>query len=234
MRLWRQYDSIKAAVLLVLSAVLLIGYCIRSAARYAAFLQKRPEYLCAVPDDSILRQLAGAEGVAAYSRQKTAYLSDGQQGCTVTQLSAAYLADCYGLPGDAHTVWMNAAAFAAFCGEDAQSPCAFRGTLDGQPFTAQIAVTEKLPQGEAMAVSAVGEAALRDADTLRICADDRDAFSPGQLGLTVLNTEALLAAEYEQTLILLRIRFGALSAFLALLGAAAFLRIYRDAVLHHR
>ena len=233
MRRWRQYDSFKAAVLLMILAVLLVGYCIRSAARYAAFLQTRPEYLCAVPDDSITRQLAGKAGVAAYSRQKTAYLSDGQQGCTVTLLSAAYLADCYGLPGDAHTLWMNAAAFTAFCGENAQSPCAFRGTLDGQPFTAQLICTENLPQGEMFAVSAVGAAALRDADTLRICANGRNAFSPAQLGLTVRNTEALLAAEYEQTLILLRIRFGALSAFLAMLGAAAFLRIYRDAVRRH-
>ena len=114
--------------------------------------------------------------------------------------------------------------------QETPSPFGFHGTLDGQPFAAQIVRTDKLPQREAYAVSADGEAALRDADTLRICAADRDTFSPNRSGLTVLNTGMLIAAEYEQTLLLLRIRFGALAAFLSLLGAAAFLRVYRAAV----
>ena len=231
LRLWRQYDSIKATVLLVILAVLLIGYCVRAATEYAVFLQSPTEYLCAAPvdTDKILPQLAVTDGVRACSRQRTAYLSQEWQGCNVTLLSAAYLSDCYGLSGDSHTVWMNEEAFTAFCGTRVQSPVDIRGTLDGQPITVQIICTDALPQGEPLAILCVSAAMLHDADTLRICTADRESFSPESLGLTVLNPEQKQAAEYAQTLLLLRIRFGALSAALAMLAAAAFLRVYRDA-----
>ncbi len=230
LRLWRQYNSIKATVLLGLLAAVLIGYCIRAAASYAVFLQTPTEYLCTAQDmDRTLRMFSDTEGVRAYSRQRTAYLAQEWQGCNVTLLSAAYLSDCWGLSGDARTVYMNPAAFAAMSG-NANSPASFRGTLDGEPFSVQIICTDQLPQEEPFAVIGVDLSALHDADMLRICAANRDAFSPESLALTVTNRETLCAADYEQKMVLLRIRFGALAAVLALLGTAAFLRVYRDAV----
>lgn len=229
LRLWRQHDSIKAAVLLTVSALLLAGYCIRSAAAYAQFLRTPTEYICTASAglDHALPQLANAEGIRAYSRQKTAYLAENGQGMDVTLLSAAYFSDCYALPDSARTVFMNPAAFSVFCGADAKSPVTFRGTLNGQPYSAQIICTQNLPQGQPFAAVAVSAAELHDADTLRLCLTEQDVFAPEGVGLTVTNPEVQSAAAYEQTLVLLRIRFAALSAFLALLAAAAFLKIYQ-------
>lgn len=228
-RLWRQYDSIKAVVLLIATGLLLIGYCIRTAAAYAIILRAPAEYVCTAPAgiEQVIPQLANADGVCAYSRQKKAYLAQENQTSSVVMLSAGYLADCYELEGDVHTVWMNAEAFTAWGDAASQSAAVFHGTLDGKPFSAQLICTENLPQGEPYAVLAASASELHDADTLRICAADRDTFAPDSLGLTVINPEQQCAADYKQQLVLLRIRFGALSAILALIGAAAFLNIYQ-------
>lgn len=180
------------AVLPTASALFLSGYCIRSAAQYAVFLRAPAELVCTAPDnfERVLPQLAYAEGICGYSLQKTAYLAENQQEICVTMLSAAYLSDCLVLQNQARTVYMNPAAFSAFCGADAESPVSFHGTLNGQPYTAQIVCTEKLPQHEPFTAAAITVAAPHDADTLRI-------------------------------------RFAGPSAFLALLAAGAFLKIYK-------
>jgi hypothetical protein len=120
---------------------------------------------------------------------------------------------------------MNEAAFAAMHPASGQT-ADFRGELDGEAFSARLVCTEHLPQAEPFAVLAVSAAELHDTETLRICAADQNAFSPSLFGLTVTNPEAQCAAEYEQEMLLLRIRFGVLSAVLALLGAAAFFRLH--------
>lgn len=233
LRLWRQYDSIKAMVLLTASALFLIGYCIRMAAEYAAFLRTPIEYICTASAelDKVLPQLANTDGIRSYTRQKTAYLTEHEHGINITLLSEAYLSDCYGLDHQARTIFMNPAAFSAFCGTDAQSPVSFRGTLDRQSYSAQIVCKENLPSDEPFAAVAVTAAELHDADTLRICMTEQEAFVPESVGLTLINPEVQNTAAYEQKLVLLRIRFAAFSAFFATLAAAAFLKIYK---LHQR
>lgn len=240
LRLLRQYDSVKAAVILIALAIVLTGYCIRSAVSYASFLQAPAEYVCTAPVgiEQSIPQLSNADGVFAYSRQKKAYLTGENQTVSVVMLSAAYLADCYALEGDTHMVWMNAEAFAAWGDAASQSTVFFNGTLDGKSFSAQLCCTENLPQGEPYAVLAASASDLHDADTLRICAANRDTFAPESLGLSITNPEQQCAADYEQKLVLLRIRFGAFSALLALLGAGAFLHICKmqrkkDACFYH-
>ena len=231
LRLFWQYDSVKAAVLLLALAIFLAGYCIRAAVSYAVILEAPTEYVCTAPDiGKILPQLTNTDGLRAYSRQKKAYLAGENQTGSIVMLSAAYLADCYGLDGDAHTVWMNAEAFAAWGDAASQSTAVFHGTLNGEPFSAQLICTENLPQSEPYAVLASSASELHDADALRVCAANRDTFAPDSLGLTVINPEQQCAADYEQQFVLLRIRFGMLSAILALIGAAAFFRVYHFAV----
>lgn len=227
LRIWRQYDSIKAAVLLIALALFLTGYCIRSAASYALFMQKPVEYICTASAgiDKILPQLANTDGIRAYSKQKTRNLEGSQQRIQVTLLNPSYLANCYAL-NETRTVYMNCPAFSELFG-DAQSPVLFQGKLDGQTYSASAICTDKLTQNEPLAVIAAGESELHDTDSLRICVANQDVFSPESIGLTVMNRETLCAAEYEQKLMLLQIRFGVLSVILALTGAAAFLRIYR-------
>ena len=74
---------------------------------------------------------------------------------------------------------------------------------------------------------AVSGSVLHDAPALRICLAAPDPAALAQLGLQILNPETALAADYEKQLVLLRIRFAALSALLSCIGAGAFLRIYR-------
>lgn len=141
--------------------------------------------------------------------------------------NTAELSDCYELYDSGRTIFMNPTAFSDFCGDDTQSPVLFHGTLDGKPYAAQIVCTPNLPKTEAFAAVAVGEAELRDADTLRLCPTDRAAFSPESIGLTVQNPEVQTAAAYEEQLVLLRIRFAAFAVFFAMVAAGAFLHIYK-------
>lgn len=229
-RLWRQYDSIKAAVLLIATGLLLIGYCIRTAAAYAIILRAPAEYVCTAPAgiEQVIPQLANADGVCAYSRQKKASLIQENSVMTVTLLSAAYLSDCYGITEQGRVIFANDAAFSAFCGDTEQGAVQIRGTLDGKPFSAEIIRTDALPDGQPLAVTAVSMAELHDASELRICMTEPDSAALEQLGLHIVNPEVQLAAEYDKEFVLLRIRFGALAALLSCIAAVAFLQIYRN------
>lgn len=231
LRLWRQYDSIKAVVLLTAAALFLVGYCIHFSAAYAVFLQSPTEYVCTAQDvpEETAPAIAGTEGIGAYSKQRSVRLSDGRRGIDVIMLSREYISICYALPAEAHTVYMNHAAFSAMFG-DVQSPVSFRGTLEGREYYASVILADGLGQNEPFAVTGVDASQLQYADTLRICMIDKNSVSPESFGLTVINREELFKADYEQKMLLLRIRFAALSAFLALIGAAAFFRLYRYAV----
>ena len=230
LRLWRQYDSIKAAVMLFALAVILIGYCIHAAVGYAAILRTPTEYICTLPkeDTTILLRLEQTESILCYSRQKQAALMQDNQTLTVTLLSAAYLSDCYGITEQGRVIFANDAAFSAFCGDTKQGAVQIRGTLNGNPFSAAIIRTDALPDGQPLAVTAVSMAELHDASELRVCMTEPDSAALEQLGLHIVNPEVQLAAEYEKKLVLLRIRFGALAALLSCIAATAFLRIYRN------
>ena len=231
LRLWRQNDSIKAAVMLFALAVILLGYCIHAAAGYAVILQTPTEYVCTLPKDSdtLLLRLAQTDSVTGFSRQKNASLMQENRVLPVAFLSAAYLSDCYGITEQGRIIWANAAAFTAFCGDPVQDSAQIRGTLDNKPFAAEIIRTDALPDGQAFAVMAAGIAELRDAAELRICMTEPDSAALEQLGLQIVNPEVQLAAEYEKKLVLLRIRFGALAALLSCIAAAAFLHIHHNA-----
>lgn len=230
LRLLRQYDSIKAAVILSALTVFLSGYCIRAAAVYAAYLRRPAEYLCTAADgfDRVLPLLAQNETVIGYSPQKSAVFTGKDRTLTVTELSAAYLSDCFGLAPDSHIIFANDAAWASIAGDRAGQSVQCRGTLDGMPFSAEIIRTERLPKEQPLAVTAVSAAELHDAAELRICMTNPDAAALAALGLHIGNPEALTAAEYESRLVLLRIRLGALAALLSGIAAAAFLKIYRQ------
>ena len=230
LRLWRQYDSIKAAVMLFVLAVFLIGYCIRAAVGYALILRAPTEYICTLPEnsDTLLLRLAQTDSVKGYSRQKKAALMQGNRTLTVTLLSAAYLSDCYAVSEQSRVIWVNDAAYSAFSGDTEQSAVQARGTLDGNPFSAEIIRTDALPNGQPLAVTAASAAELHDASELRICMTEPDSALLEQLGVHIINPEVQLATEYEKQLVLQRIRFGALAALLSCIAAAAFLYIYRN------
>ncbi len=229
LRLWRQYDSIKAAIMLLALAAFLIGYCIHAAISYAVLLQTPTEYICAADGDTEkhISQLMQLTAVRGYSQQKTVYLSQNEKSLNVTQLSAAYLADIYGITDSSRMIWANASAFASFCGDTETQSLRFQGELDGKPFSAEIVCTDALPNAQPTAVMSVNVSALHNAAELRICMADQDTALLGQLGLTIHNSEILCTAKYEQELVLLRIRFGMLSVFLCCIAAGAFLRYYR-------
>ena len=226
LRLLRQNDSIKAAFLLLALAAFLVGYCIHAAVTYAMLLQTPTEYICTTDGgfDSILPRLMQIETVKGYSMQKTAYLVQKDKTLNVTMLSAAYFSDVYGITENAHTIWANDAALAAICeNTDAQ----FQGTLDGKPFSAEIICTNALPKSQPLAVMSADVAELRDATELRICMTEQGSAEIEWLGLSIRNTDAVCTAKYEQKLVLLRIRFGILSALICCIAAGAFIRIYR-------
>ena len=221
LRLWRRSDSFKMTVILLGLALFLIGYCIRAAADYAVILRTPTEYICTAPEgfDTILPRLTQIEGIIGYSRQTTAVLMQDDQTLTVIYLSAAYLSDCYGIAQPDRSIPANDAAYASFGGEDAAEPLQIRGTLNGEPFSAEMIRTDSLPQNAPYAVYAVSAAELHDASELRICMNEPDPAALEQLGVHIINPEVQLAAEYEKKLVLLRIRFSLLAALLSFLAA---------------
>lgn len=232
LRLFRQYDSIKAAIMLFALAVFLAGSCIRAACAYAAILRAPAEYVCTAPDgfQTILPKLADHESVRGYSLQKKVTLTQENRTMTAACLSAAYLSDCLGIEASSRSIFANAPAYTAFCGTDAAQQ-EFRGQRDGKPFFAEIIRTDALPSGRPFAAMAAGAAELHDAEELRVCLTGADqANALAQLGLQIADPEAQTVSEYEQKLVLLRIRLGALAACLSCIAAAAFLRIFRDSV----
>lgn len=229
LRLWRQYDSIKAVVLLMLLAVFMLGYSIRAAGQYMTILQTPTSYLCTAASGfkTILPQLDQMESVQSYSLQKTAVLTEEDRTLRVTLLSPAYVFDCYGLE-QSRAIYANRAAFGAFCGDTAAQYQQIRGALDGNRYDTELVQTDRIPEREAFAVLTVGAAELRDATELRVTMTEPDAAALERLGLRIVNPEVQLAAGYEQTMVLLRIRFGMLTVVLSCIAAAAFFRIYRQ------
>lgn len=228
-RLWRQYDSVKAVIMLLALAVFMLGYSIREAIAYAVILRTPTAYICTAPNGfaTILPQLAQMECVRGYSLQKTATFIHEDHTLPVTLLSAAYLSDCYGIEDNPRAIYANRTAFSAFFGDTAQQSEQIRGTLDGKPFYTEIIQTDAMPDTQTFSAMAVGAAELHDASELRICLTEPDAAAMEQLGLCIVNPEIQLAADYEQRLVLLRVRFGMLAAILSCIAAAAFFRIYR-------
>ena len=217
----------KAAVMLFALAVFLAGSCIRAACAYAAILRAPAEYVCTAPDGfrTILPKLAENERVRGYSMQTTAALTAQEHTLNVTGLSPAYLLDCCGIEAPFHTIFANEAAWTAFGLDAAEQSAQVRGTLGGKPFSGELIREDLLPDGQPAAVMAVTAAELHDAAELRVCMTEPDPDLLGQLGLQIMNPEAQTASEYEKQLVLLRIRFGALSALLAVIAAGAFLRV---------
>lgn len=227
-RSWRQSDSFKAAVMLLVLSFFLIGYCIRAAVLYAAWLQKPVKLNCSAPNGfaSILPQLSGSDSVRGFTRMKTADLAQDKRCLTVTKVSASYLADCYGIPESAHVIWANEAAFSEMAGDSSQSSVQFRGTLDGKPFACEIIRTALLPEGDPYAVLAVSESELHDASGLLICLNDQNTAAITALGLQICNPEQLITAKREQEMLIVRIRLGILSAVLSILAASANYRFF--------
>ena len=226
LRLLRQYDSVKAAVMLSALAAFLTGYSIRAAAGYAVLLRTPAEFICTAPEgfDLILPRLAQTESVRGYSPQKTAVLSQNDRTLTVTCLSAAYITDCYALTPE-RVIYANDAAFAALAEDPAAQSLQTDCTLDGVPFSAGMLRTDALPQNQPFAVRAVTAAALHDASELRICMTEPEPAALESLGLHITNPEVQIAADYEKQLVLLRIRFGMLAAVLSCIAAGACLRL---------
>lgn len=224
LRLFRRYDSIKAAVFLAGLAVYLLGVCICADVSYAAFLRTPAEYLCSWSGSlqTGIQQISGQ--IRGYSRQSSAVLTANGKSIPVTMLSAQYLADCYGLSGGTHTIWMNRTAFSQI--SESGSSMHISGTLGETPFSGEIVCSDALPQDAPYALLYADVSVLHDAEALRICMNEHDAAVLQQAGFQIMNPEAEIIFKYEQDILRIRIRFGLLAAFLALLAAGVFLRYH--------
>lgn len=233
LRLLRMYDAFKAALLLGILAAVLTGYCVRSAVHYAQMRNQPAEYVCRYSgtQQAALADAETCDEITACSPQREILLETEHGSMTVTLLSVQYLSDCYALdPASAgHIIRMNAAAIGAAGGEAAES-VPLRGTLNGADFSGEGILLSSLPEGAPFAVMTGTAADLREADCLRVRLKHRDAQAGAVLseaGLSPADPAALQAAEYEETLLLVRLRFGLLSAALALIAAGACFRLGR-------
>ena len=221
LRLWRTNDRFKLAVLLLLLTVYLLGYAGVQAGRYLRWMLAPAEYVCTYTDSyaSAAAKLEGSENISAYSPQITQNAEIGRESMQVTLLSARYLSDVFGVEPVTHTVWMNRIAFAKFCGEKAENPAALTMTLDGHRTEMTAVCLGNLPEDAPYAVMQASESALRETNLMRVCVKERNSAVLMHLGMNITEPEKQTAAEYEEILMLTRVRFAVLSAALALLAA---------------
>lgn len=233
LRYWRQYDRFKAAVLLGMFAAGMLLYAVCGAVQYAQMLRRPAEYVCILPENAknALAALAQSEQVYASGRQLTQMLETQQHTLTVTRLDAQYAQDCYALDLRPNTLYMNDTAFSALRTAQTDGAVRLSGTLDGKPISCEALYCDVLPSGDAYAVMYAPAAELHDAAAVRVCMRTLDASPLTAAGLTLTDTRQQTAAEYEQRMMLLRLRLGMLCAVTALLAAGANARLFRISLL---
>ncbi|WP_322170499.1 hypothetical protein [Acutalibacter caecimuris] len=229
-RLWRlrrQNDKVKLAWVMFLAAGYFAVSGVVQAAQYAVGLARPVEYVLAAPaavGAERLKALAALEGVVAVSCQREYTLASGEKSLTVTELSEAYLAQCYGLAatGASRMFWLSPESYRAFLGE-APAPARLEFRTEEGMGSGVFGQVEMLGGQAPGAVTKGSAASLQDAVSVRVMTahaslTGAQAAQMEALGFVVANRQALVTAAYETQLSLTRLGYGAITCLLALLA----------------
>ena len=234
-RMRRQSDGIKAGLLCFLLGAVLLAVTAGRIVRYAKMLQAPYELIlsqhtASAGDSPAVMQLKLRDDVQAVSRQSEMQITVSETPLTVTLLSPQYLSAGYGLtPDSAQTVYCNLSAMMSLLPYQQEPPAEtqMQCQTDSGSRVFRFRYCDALPDGDPLAVMQASTAELSVSETCRVRMKARELGGNAvqeiqMLGFDVINQDVLLTEEYEEKILLLHLRWGLLSAALAMICGAAF------------
>ena len=239
LRLRKQDDCVKLALLLFLAASWLLYGAVTQGVAYARLQSQPVEYVLesgfsgAVLEVN-LQQLRALDGVVGVSRQREFSITASDRMLTVTELERQYLTDCYGIKiADAeHRYWLNREAFSVSFGS-AASPARLTYQREDRTESGEFLLLPGLAGKGAYAVTLGKTTTLGTSATLRVMFEHNDLSGADgrtlqELGFAVLNRAEMERRSFETELALTKFTHAFLSALLALIAGAAFLKCSRE------
>lgn len=239
LRLRKQYDSIKFALILFVCAVFSLTSGIIQIVSYASYLDKPCEYILEAYSDSAsleiaLQKICDTEGAVCASFQYDYIITTGDnKTLMVSELTQEYLWVCYGIEAETNSnkVWLNSVAFDEFIGDSESGSVRLSYIVDGKTETAEFIRWESLDSENAYAVSIGTTASLGNSHTVRVMFDNIDITGTNirqieNLGYSISNREDMLLQSHEQEMLLLETKCCIFATLLSLVGGLAFVEIY--------
>lgn len=239
LRLRKQDDCVKLALLLFLAASWLLYGAVTQGLAYARLQAQPVEYVLesgvsgAVLEVN-MQQLQTLDGVLGVSRQREFPITVGNRPLTVTALERQYLTNCckINVGEAANQYWLNAEAFAALFG-NAASPVRLTYQRESRTESGDFFLLPGLAGEGAYAVTTGNTATLGDAATLRVMFEHGDLSGADmravqELGFTVCNQAELQRRGFETELALTKFTHALLSALFASIAGAAFLKCSKE------
>lgn len=232
-RLRRQSGKVKAALLLFLLAAFFGVHGVEQLKECALGLGEPVEYLLQFGTGGAvfgekLRELQKMEGVTGVSRQREYTITRGEKSLAVTELSAQYLAQCYGIEesGFRRHFWLSPQAFSSFVGKGTEPPAHLSYRQAEVLCNGVFSSSEQLPGDLAGAVTSGTSEALRGSTELRVMfpGPDLSGVTVSRLeglGFSVVNSQQLSLQEQEFRLLLICCCYDLTACALAAIGGWA-------------
>ena len=239
LRLRKQYDSIKFALILFVCAVFSLTSGIIQIVSYASYLNKPCEYILEAYSDSAsleiaLQKICDTEGAVCASFQYDYIITTGDKTLMVSELTQEYLRVCYGIEAETNSnkVWLNSVAFDEFIGDSESDSVRLSYIVDGKTESAEFIRWESLDSENACAVSIGTTVSLGNSRTVRVMFDSIDVTGTNirqieNLGYTVSNREDMILESHEQEMVLSEVKYLIITTVLSLVGGFAFVRVYK-------
>lgn len=239
LRLRKQHDSIKFALILFVCAVLFLTSGIIQIVSYASYLNKPCEYILEAYSDSAsleiaLQKICDTEGAVNASFQYDYIITTGDnKTLMVSELSQKYLRVCYGIEAETNSnkVWLNSVAFDEFIGDSESDSVRLSYIVDGKRESAEFIRWKPLDSENAYAVSVGTTVSLANSRTVRVMFDSIDVTGTNvrqieNLGYTVSNREDMILEFHDQEMILSEVKHCIITTVLSFIGVFAFVRVY--------
>ena len=239
LRLRKQYDSIKFALILFVCAVFSLTSGVIQIVSYASYLDKPCEYILEAYSDSAsleiaLQKICDTEGAVCASFQYDYIITTGDKTLMVSELTQEYLRVCYGIEAETNSnkVWLNSVAFDEFIGDSESDSVRLSYIVDGKTESAEFIRWESLDSENAYAVSIGTTVSLGNSRTVRVMFDSIDVTGTNirqieNLGYTVSNREDMILESHEQEMVLSEVKYLIITTVLSFIGGFAFVRVYR-------
>ena len=240
LRLRKQYDSIKFALILFVCAVFSLTSGIIQIVSYASYLDKPCEYILDAYSDSAsleiaLQKICDTEGAVCASFQRDYIITaENDKTLAVSELSREYLCDCYGIESNTNskTIWLNTVAFDEFIGESTDTSVRLYYSVDGKNESAEFIKCDALDSETAYAVSVGTTASLDDSTVVRVMFDSIDVTGSNtrhleNLGYGISNREDMLMQVHEQELLFADVKCSIIGVMFSLVGGYAFVTVHK-------
>lgn len=206
---------------------------LESCIAYYEYLSEPYEINCSFADfNSVAEKAAQSDEIIAFSRTITKDISVNNQMIKVECVNADYLYRCYGIKSDSNnTIWLNNKAFELIFSDNNTVNKQPEVILDGIKKQMLLMRLSNLQNEEPYAVKVCGEGELKNSDIIKICLK-KDGTSTEteyleKAGLYPINSEIMIESDYEQKILISKIRYSVLVIIVSDLCLFLCLRLYR-------